>query len=106
MINQKALDRMLELLKDIQNDATLTKIIPDNILTDEGGYFAEDLDPRIQEVLSLADDALITKEGHPNFRAMDFLKRNCFYIGPGETDSFGWLTGCIYVPGKGSIIYG
>lgn len=59
----------------------------------------------VKEAVNLADQVLITKEGRPNFDNIDYLKANGFNVFPGETDSFGWLTGCIRTA-KGIIVFG
>lgn len=62
----------------------------------------------IQAVLTLADTLLITDDGRPDYVAHYELERltdGLCYVRPGETDSFGWLTGVICTP-AGRIVYG
>ena len=58
----------------------------------------------------IEDDAcalFIKTGGRVNYDAIDEFNRQTktYYVGPGETDSFGWLTGVIYTP-KGMIVWG
>lgn len=64
----------------------------------------DDLDPLVKEVLEHSG-WLITKEGRPDWHAHAVLKGNGFRVTKGESDSFGWLTGCIHTS-KGIIVYG
>ncbi len=66
--------------------------------------YQEDYDPLVQEVLEHAG-VLITNEGRPDWHAHAVLKGNGFRVTKGESDSFGWLTGCIHTS-KGIIVYG
>ena len=54
-----------------------------------------------------ASGLFIGTGGFPNYEAMRQLKElshGKYFITPGETDSFGWLSGCINTP-KGIIVY-
>lgn len=53
----------------------------------------------------LADAFLITSEGRCNWKNIDAVIAAGFDVFAGETDSFGWLTGCIRTK-KGIIVYG
>lgn len=64
----------------------------------------DDYDPLVQEVLKHAG-VLITPEGRPDWKAHAVLKEHGFQVSKGESDSFGWLTGCIHT-NKGIIVYG
>lgn len=66
---------------------------------------ADELHPLLQQVLSIADALLITSEGHCNYDSHGYLRGFGFQVSPGETDSFGWLTGCIHTK-KGIVVYG
>lgn len=59
----------------------------------------------IQNATVLATDWLITCQGHPHYQHMKILESYGYKVFPGETDSFGWLTGCIQTK-KGIILYG
>lgn len=65
----------------------------------------DDLPSIIQDVKVLAEEYLITSQGHPNFENINILKENGYNVYPGEKDSFGWLTGCIKTS-KGVIVFG
>ena len=52
------------------------------------------------------DDFLIDKNAKPNYEAIKELKLNNIMVGPGETDSFGWLTGVIRLPNGKKIVFG
>ena len=60
------------------------------------------------EIEQLACDLFIEEGGGCDWDAIDSLEEESgglYRIGPGETDGFGWLTGCIHTP-KGIIVYG
>lgn len=60
------------------------------------------------EIDYIASTVLIECGGYPNYEAMLKLKElsdGRYFVTPGETDSFGWLTGCLHTP-KGIIVYG
>lgn len=60
------------------------------------------------EIDYMASAVLIESGGYPNYEAMEQLKEMSngrYFVTPGETDSFGWLTGCLHTP-KGIIVYG
>lgn len=60
------------------------------------------------EIDYIASAVLIERGGYPNYEAMEQLKEMSngrYFVTPGETDSFGWLTGCLHTP-KGIIVYG
>jgi hypothetical protein len=64
-----------------------------------------DLPQSVQDAVELACGELIASGGRPNYPAMRELATAGFPVGPGEVDSFGWLTGMISTP-KGAIVYG
>ena len=94
---------LLDLLIDLEAD--------DKLPDDSWKYLGQGERPSAREVkvmekiATVACSFLITEEGKPNFAAMKLLERNGFHVGPGETDSFGWLSGIIYTR-KGKIVYG
>lgn len=62
----------------------------------------------IEEISGLACELFISTDGsvnRTNMYAFNDTHSGRFKIGPGETDSFGWLTGVIYTP-VGKIVYG
>jgi hypothetical protein len=62
----------------------------------------------VNEIDYLASEMFILKGGTPDYTKMRSLKDMSdgkYWIYPGETDSFGWLTGCIKTP-VGIIVYG
>jgi hypothetical protein len=71
----------------------------------ECNYIMEEKDILLTDIDILADKALITKDGHPNFDNNQILKENGFDVFPVERDSFGWLIGGIRTE-KGIITYG
>jgi len=79
-----------------------------DVEADPGQYLQGDLvdDDINGELETLASGAFITDEGRCNATNMAFFtKQTGWRIGPGEQDSFGWLTGVIYTP-KGMFVYG
>ena len=56
----------------------------------------------------LCNYLFITDEGKPNHETMNDFSEFApegWHIGPGETDSFGWLTAIIHTP-HGRFVYG
>ena len=49
----------------------------------------------VEAAESAAESILITAGGRPDYSAMARLKEAGFPVYAGETDGFGWLTGCI-----------
>lgn len=49
----------------------------------------------VESAESACDELLITPEGRPNHFVMRELARAGFRVYAGETDSFGWLSGCV-----------
>lgn len=85
------METLIELLKKLEEDASLNHDQND-ILMDE-------------EVEILANELLITKEGYCNWDNIDILRSSGFGVIPIEQDSFGWLVGGI-LTNKGIITYG
>jgi hypothetical protein len=61
--------------------------------------------PIVNEIVNLADDVLITKQGKCNYKNISILENHNFTVFPIEVDSFGWLSAGIQT-NKGVIIYG
>lgn len=62
----------------------------------------------VTEIDYAASELFILEGGTPDYIKMQSLKdmsNGKYWIFPGETDSFGWLTGCINTP-VGIIVYG
>lgn len=59
----------------------------------------------VEEVRILADSVLVDENGHNIYENHEILRKNGFYVFPGEQDRFGWLTGCIQTK-KGIIVFG
>ncbi len=83
------------LLKQIESD--------DNMKIHRGFY--NNTQPLVNSIIYLANKYLITEDGHPNRENMEKITKLGFSIKPGETDSFGWLTGCIHLK-YGIIVFG
>ena len=60
---------------------------------------------KLNKILSLVNDLLIDINGKCDWVNISILNKNGYYVGPGERDRFGWLTGIISTK-KGGIIYG
>ena len=67
---------------------------------------------KAEEIEELAAGCLI-ESGRPDYESMRLLKSLCpkiIDIGPGDSDSFGWLTGVIKIKGDdgglNAIVYG
>lgn len=73
---------------------------------DEGKNYLSDrpVDPEVRNVIEIANRTLIF-EGSPDNRAIDEMAKAGYSVGPGETDSHGWVSGIIYTC-KGMIVFG
>lgn len=101
-----------ELIKDLDNLMEIqdlqTQIITDD---DDDPYFYGETfitDERAGEIEETAAAIFIRMGGKVNYNTVDEFNRVAvgkYRVGPGETDSFGWLTGTIYTP-KGIIVWG
>lgn len=60
---------------------------------------------KLNKILSLADGLLISSKGGCDWDNISILQTKGYSVGPGEKDSFGWLTGVIHTS-KGAIVYG
>jgi hypothetical protein len=61
--------------------------------------------PFYTAIVYLANQYLITDDGHPDVEAIIEVNTAGFNVRPGETDSFGWLTGIITTQ-KAEIVFG
>jgi hypothetical protein len=61
--------------------------------------------PIVIAALYLANEILISDDGHPDRKNIDKVIEKGFYIYPGEMDRFGWVTGCIELS-RGIILFG
>ena len=59
----------------------------------------------LEELDSTLSAFLIDKNGRPDYDAHHAIAAFGYRVGPGETDSFGWLTGILYTK-VGKIVYG
>lgn len=83
-------ERLVELLNSIPPESFRE-------CEDEYGLFA--FGELASEADELASEIFITNKGQPNFEViMEFNRTHDFSVRPGETDSFGWLTGVIWFP--------
>lgn len=64
----------------------------------------KDLMELYDEITMLACELLIDSKGGCNWLNINELKKT-FDVTKGDSDSFGWLTGCIHTP-EGIIVYG
>ena len=60
---------------------------------------------KVNKILSYADTYLIKSNGQCNWDNIEILGDKGYYVGPGERDRFGWLSGVIGTS-KGDIVYG
>ena len=103
---EPSLPILIELLKQVE----LSDEIAQGELSDDGRRYLtngvpDELPSMIQRILEIADSVLITPKGECNWRAHDYLRGFGFNVTKGESDSFGWLTGCIHTK-KGIVVYG
>ena len=89
-LKMREFERLAELLSSIPSENFRE-------CEDEYGLFA--FGDIASEADELASELFITRDGQPNFGViMEFNRTHDFKVRPGETDSFGWLTGTIWFP--------
>ena len=96
--------KLVKLLKQVEGNEYITCVYNEEE-NREFARFPEELIVLAEEIDEEASALLIGRDGRPNYEAMAELKKLGYEVVPGETDSFGWLTGCI-VTKKGEIVYG
>lgn len=89
-----SIQQLIKLLLELEKN--------DSIISSD--YLADNI-PIVNEIVNLANELLITREGECNHKNMSILEQYNFNIFPLEVDSFGWLVACIHTD-KGIIIYG
>lgn len=79
----------------------------DVIYLTDSGLFPEDVifAGKIERWESLADSVLIAEDGQPDSETIAAFEEAGFRVGPGETDSFGWLTGVVS-QGRLKLVFG
>lgn len=97
-----SIETLIEKLEQLTNESELKEY---EWLTDANASMAERHKEMVGEIVDLADDFLITGSGRPHYEHIAVLKEKGFRVGPGETDSFGWLSGVIGTK-KGKIVFG
>ena len=60
---------------------------------------------KLKKIICLADELLISDTGEVNWGNVQIVEDYGYYIGPGEQDRFGWVTGIIGTS-KGDIVFG
>lgn len=98
---------LIEKLKALESLESMTKYAGGYINSglDEEDHYPEEGLGLLQEIEGMTDSTLITEGGRPNFTPIDQVKAAGFHVGPGEKDSFGWLTGVITTQ-CGKIVFG
>lgn len=89
--------RLIPVLKQIEGCANIKK-----------STYLHDVDEKhalVSEAECLATECLVDSHCQPALNVMRLAKDLGYPITPGETDSFGWLTGCIRTS-KGILVYG
>lgn len=89
------LELLVQLLKNIDSDRTI-KVINTHY---------SNKNPLVIAAKYLANEYLISEDGHPDRKNMDIISSAGFPIFPGEQDRYGWLTGCIELS-RGIIMFG
>ena len=89
-LKMQKIERLVELLNSIP---------PENFKEGEEEYGLFAFGDIASEADELASELFITANGQPDYEViMEFNRNNDFKVRPGETDSFGWLTGVIWFP--------
>lgn len=60
---------------------------------------------RLNDIISAADELLVTDQGQPNWDNINLVRKAGFDVHAGEKDSFGWLSGVIETK-FGRIVFG
>ena len=63
------------------------------------------IDRKINRISIMLDELLISSDGKCMWDNIDILKASGYYVGPGEQDRFGWVTGILGTK-KGDIVFG
>jgi hypothetical protein len=105
---EEKMKRLMELLNDDSNKEILESEHEeweddDDEDWDEGGnyiaefgYYAKYKDEAIEEEIEELAGSLFTHNAHPNYSNIkEFEHMSGYEVGPGESDSFGWLRGVI-----------
>lgn len=109
------MEEKMKRLKDLLDDES-NKVInestyeewddeDDDISNDvaEFGHYAAYNDESIHDEIDDLCCSLFVKGGRPDYDTIrKFKEMSGYSVGPGERDSFGWLTGVVY---KGDVMY-
>lgn len=76
-----------------------------NNFSHKNKFFEAFIRHKVNKIISLCDTLLISSDGYPNYENIEELKTRGYYVGPGEKDRFGWLTGIVGTS-KGDIVFG
>lgn len=93
---------LIKMLDSLMESGDFTSTVSDE---DGRTYLGGD---NVIEIDYAASALLIDCMGQPDYDAMEHLYKMSdgrYIVTPGETDSFGWLTGCLHTP-AGIIVYG
>lgn len=99
---------LLDLMERIESYPPVVKLIEENTtstlyLTDDDLLPGDvEFAGMIERWEYLADLYLIREDGSPDMERLAFFERFGYKVGPGEKDSFGWVTGKIR---KGGLAY-
>lgn len=101
-------EEIKELTKDEERFVELILQLTVASVTEEGIYHKDNYPTFNQELYDelqcLCCDFFITSQGRCNWTNMDKMVKlipELIKIGPGEQDSFGWLTGVLYITLEG-----
>ena len=83
------MDELLEALEKLFNEQNNSYVYEGDGKT----YFKDD--DSINKVRSLCNELLITSAGLCNVDNIEILRKNGYRVFAGETDWFGWITGCV-----------
>lgn len=105
----KTLAKMLDVIQDRTDlmfdepDENGAMVFNGNIMydLDDNGNPTENA-VLMDKIEALAQEVLITADGHPDYKSIQDMKKYGYKVYAGERDSFGWLTGCIQ-KGNGPI---
>lgn len=99
---------LLDLMVRIESHPPIVQLLkkedPTSIFLTDNTLLPDDMDfvGMVERWEYLADLYLIREDGAPDIERLALLEQRGYRVGPGEQDSFGWITGKIR---KGRLVY-
>lgn len=107
--SESSLPLLVEVLKQVELSDEIAEGTRCSDPSDHRRYLTngdpDTLHPLIQKAVLLANLELVTPNGECFWYGHSYLRGFGYNVSKGESDSFGWLSGCIHTK-KGIIVYG